>query len=225
VFDTSAPAQPVHLLTQAGTIEPEAIAPDGSVVYVLDHRPTYYRVRSLVVAGGELYDTIGRDKSEPAEDMHGEPVRAVASPDGSLLSTLYRLPSPTAGATPFVHVLDLAHGWSYCADLPPGDYDRIATSPDGRTLVVGATDGAWITVDLTDIGTPGDVPLPLAVHQGGTPPVPLAVGGSAVAGAVTVTVDAGGVAWHTGTAPTGTIASVAWPSGRPNPQLAALLAA
>jgi len=49
--------------------------------------------------------------------MHGHPVHGVLSADHTLLATLYRDPSDDDEPA-FVHVLDLSHGWSFCADLP-----------------------------------------------------------------------------------------------------------
>ena len=49
--------------------------------------------------------------------MHGHAVHGVMSEDRTLLATLYRNPANTDEPA-FVHVLDLQHGWSYCADLP-----------------------------------------------------------------------------------------------------------
>ena len=45
------------------------------------HRESYYRVRSLNLSSGEIFDTFGRGKSL-AEDMAGQALHAVLSPDG-----------------------------------------------------------------------------------------------------------------------------------------------
>ncbi len=111
------------LIERRGALEPEALSPSGDVIFLLDHRSTYYRVRTLDVVSGVLSDTFGRDKS-PAEDMNGTAVHAAPSPDGHALSTLYRVAGEPAHE-PFVHVLNLVGGWSYCADLPPGTYTTI----------------------------------------------------------------------------------------------------
>jgi dipeptidyl aminopeptidase/acylaminoacyl peptidase len=182
-----------QLIERPGALQPEALSPDGSTIFLLDHRNTYYRVRTLDVASGNLSDTFGRDKS-PAEDMNGTAVHAALSPDGHILSTLYRVPGEPAGE-PFVHILNLAGGWSYCADLPQATYTTIASSPDGRTVYVGASDGSWISIDLTDFDEISMDPFPILVHPPSSPPVPLAVGGSMVTAAATVTADATGVSW------------------------------
>jgi hypothetical protein len=151
-------------------------------------------VRTLDVVTGDLSDTFGRDKS-PAEDMNGTAVHAALSPDGHILSTLYRVAGDSAHE-PFVHILNLAGGWSYCADLPEGTYTTIASSLDGRTVYVGASDGSWISIDLTDMDEVSLDPLPLVVHAPSSPPVQLAVGGSLVTADATVTADASGISWY-----------------------------
>ena len=184
---TAAP-DPIEL---PGTLEPEALSADGRQLFVLDFRPDYYRVRAVLLPGGELVDTFSRDK-ESLEDMHGEPVRAVASPDGGLLATLYR---DANGGQPFVHVLDLRIGWTYCADLPTGSYETVVLSADGRSLYVGARDGSWVSIDVTALDEPSSDPLPLAVHRGAAPPVPLAAGGTLVSERAVVAAGHDGVGW------------------------------
>lgn len=115
IFD-SATGTTSHLLSLPGDLQPEAFSTDGTLVFVLRYFPGHYRVETIEIANGTVVDTIDRDKV-PVEDMHGHAVHGVMSADRTLLATLYR--DPTDGAEPaFVHVLDLAHGWSYCADLP-----------------------------------------------------------------------------------------------------------
>lgn len=180
------------LVESPGALEPEAISPDGTRVYVLDHRDGYYRVRNLELSLGQLFDTFGRDKS-PAEDMAGHAVHATLSPDGRMLSTLYR--AAHGDHEPFVHVLHLEYGWSYCADLPAGSYTSIASSVDGRTVYVGASDGSWIDLAVATLETTID-PLPVQVHRGSEPPVPLNAAGTLVTPGGIVTADSRGVAWY-----------------------------
>ena len=182
-----------------GTLEPEAISVDGRRVFVLHHRPGHYRVRVVDVATGQINDVFGRNKSE-AEDMTGTAIRAVLNPAGDVLATLYRDP---VGGHPFIHVLHLANGWSYCADLPRLDYQRIANSADGRTVYVGTVEGPWAALDLSAFGQPGLEPLELDLHASGTPPVPLADAGTVSVGDLTVTADQTGVTWWQGRNPVG----------------------
>ena len=198
LVDTTRTEPPVER-TLPGALEPEALSVGGDRVFVLDHRPDYYRVRAVSLGTGAIDDVFGRDKSA-GEDMVGEAVRAVLSPDGTVLATLYREPT---GHHPFVHVLHLANGWAYCADLPAKPYESIANTADGRTVYVGAADGSWVSLDLSAFGEPSSDPLPLADHHGTAPPVPLARGGTIVRDRVVVTADATGVTWSSGGATVG----------------------
>ena len=115
VFDTAAGAE-TRNLTLAGDVQPEAFSTDGAYVFALHYLVDHYRVQTVELATGTSYDTSDRDKLPP-EDMHGQAVHGVMSKDRTLLATLYRNPADDK-APAFVHVLDLQHGWSYCADLP-----------------------------------------------------------------------------------------------------------
>src|SRR4029450_31264 len=86
---------------------------------------------------------LGRDK-KPGEDMHGSVVRGVMRPDRSLLSTLYRNPDD-ADEPAFVHVLDLIHGWAYCAALTA----PFGTAADGTDQIVALDTGAVAVVHWT----------------------------------------------------------------------------
>ena len=126
VFDTSTGTDAAPL-TLTGDVQPEAFSIDGSLVFALNYVGDHYRVQTIELATGERYDTNDRDKVPP-EDMHGQAVHGVMSKDRTLLATLYRNPGD-ADEPAFVHVLDLQHGWSYCADLPA----PFGTGPPGPT--------------------------------------------------------------------------------------------
>ena len=114
-----------HRLVLSGNLRPEAFSVDGTLIFALDYRGDHYRVQTINLASGERYDTSDRDKVVQPEDMHGSSVRGVMSADRTLLATLYRDPG-NAKEPAFVHVLDLEHGWSYCADLPTTVRNRSA---------------------------------------------------------------------------------------------------
>ena len=61
---------------------------------------------------------------------------------------------------------------------------------------MGASDGGWISIDLTDMDEMSLDPLPMVVHPPSSPPVQLAVGGSLVTADTTVTADASGISWY-----------------------------
>jgi hypothetical protein len=117
------------------------------------------------------YDTIGRDKTSPPEDMHGHAVHGVMSKDHKLLATLYRNPGH-AGEPAFVHVIDLVHSWSYCADLPapfgagPAGTDVIELSPNDTVIVAANAAGRLAEIHIDDVRTPGTGPVRVAYRSG-----------------------------------------------------------
>ena len=159
-------------------LEPEAFSTDGTLVFALAYAADgRYRVQTIEVATGERWDTSDRWKLNVPEDMSGVPVRAVMN--GDLLSTLYRDPGNAAHPA-FVHTLNLADGYSHCADLPPpfgtgfdGD-DAITYSADGKTLYV-ASGGAYATIDVDAVRrrAEGDDDL-VPVSIGSAAPIELA---------------------------------------------------
>jgi hypothetical protein len=154
-----------------GDVQPEAFSVDGRLMFALDYRVDHYRVQTIDLTTGARFDTTDRDKTIPPEDMHGRSVHGVMSADRTLLATLYRNPGNDEEPA-FVHVLDLEHGWSYCADLPP----PFGTGPLGTdaieltragTVVVGATRfGRLAEVHIDDVHTPGDTPVRLELRNG-----------------------------------------------------------
>ena len=113
-------ARGAHLIDLAGSFSVDALAPDGSTLYVVEHLAggsgNRYAVRTVDVASGQL--ATGRlatkDIGESWESaMDGRPYDRVVSADGSWVFTLYR------GRTrPFVHALRVAEGFAFCFDLP-----------------------------------------------------------------------------------------------------------
>ena len=163
VFDAKAGAE-AHRLALAGDVRPEAFSVNGSLLFALDYRSDHYRVQTITLATGERFDTGNRDKTTEIEKMNGAAVRAVLNADHTLLSTLYRNPGDDDEPA-FVHILDLAHGWAYCADLappfgtgPPGS-DLIELSP-ADTVVVTATQASRIAeIHIDEVRTPSTKPV------------------------------------------------------------------
>jgi hypothetical protein len=158
----------------AGQVRPEAFSVQGALesihLYALDYRPalnpTHYRVQTIDVATGERFDTNSRDKSVEPEDMTGTFVRAIASEQGDMLATLYRNPGKRPAA--FVHILNLAFAYSYCADLPepfgssaPGT-DAIALTDHGKSLLVASGD-SFATIDFAAVRDYGPSPVSITV--------------------------------------------------------------
>ena len=138
----------------AGSFEYDAISPEGSKLYVVEHLPGAvegrYQVRLVDVATGVLQEAIVADKRNLEEAMAGWPIAQVRRPDGLVL-TLYRGPEH-----PFIHALNTREGWAVCIDLPAvRAHDAaaaldwgLAAAPDGRAIfAVNSTLGLAVDVD------------------------------------------------------------------------------
>jgi hypothetical protein len=170
VFDAEAGAA-THHLALAGDVQPEAFSVNGELVFALDHRGDHYRVQTIRLASGERYDTGNRDKTLEREDMHGTTVRGVLNADRTVLATLYRNPGDDDEPA-FVHILDLVHGWAYCADLPP----PFGTGPPGTdeieltaadTVLVTATQASRVAeIHIDEVLTPSTTPITVTFRDG-----------------------------------------------------------
>lgn len=112
----------VHL---NGSFSYDAISPDGSTIYLIEHlRPYYggpYQVRALEAKSGKLLPEPIVDPSEPWERMEGTPISRVTSPDGRWAYTLYsdhKKGDYDRAHEPFIHALDTVAGEAVCIDLP-----------------------------------------------------------------------------------------------------------
>ena len=174
VFDTRAGAE-AKRVDLAGDVQPEAFSVDGALVFALGYSADHYRVQTIELLTGERYDTNDRDKGLPPEDMHGHAVHGVMSADHKLLATLYRNPA-NAKEPAFVHVIDLEHTWSYCADLPvpfgtgPAGTDVIQLTANGTVLVAANGAGRLAEINIDDVRTPGTDPVRVAYRAGTIPP-------------------------------------------------------
>lgn len=142
-----------------GDLDPEALSPDGQRVYAARSFGRGYHVHVLDLGTGEQWPTSGRLKGSPPEDMYGNVIQAALSPDGSRLATLYRddvKPDHTA----FVHLLDLAHGFTECIDLtapfgtgaPGTDAIRWRNGKiEVGNVEPGATSGVTATIDPAEV--------------------------------------------------------------------------
>jgi YVTN family beta-propeller protein len=131
----------------------DAISNDGQRLYLIEFvSSTDYRVRMYNVVEGLMDPAIVFDKSDGSQAMAGLRIGGVASPDGSMLYSIY----VRQNKSPFVHALTLGGPIAYCIDLPGSGYGTgadafrwsLALSPDGTRLY--AANAATGTVSVID---------------------------------------------------------------------------
>lgn len=184
----------IHRVSLSGGFSFDAISPDGSTIFLIEHlSPVFdgpYRVRALDAKSGKLLPRPIVDPEEPEERMDGIPISRATSPDGRWAYTLYgsyetkrRRDAP--GHEPFIHALDTVGQSAVCIDLPQleGRSDTfelaLRMSPRGHRLVVlnrrPALVGshALLEVDTRDFEV--RKPDPLATASSGIGPWPPAL--------------------------------------------------
>src|SRR6266536_2286075 len=120
VLSTSLAKQP-KLVDLPGDFEFDALSPDGSRLYVIEHLAgqdrSRYRVRFYDRGAGRLDKQVIVDKRDAWEtSMAGYPNTRVTEPGGAWVYTLYR----NAHYEPFIHALNAQDGFAFCIDLPRG---------------------------------------------------------------------------------------------------------
>ena len=149
---------PPRIIELPGSFDYDAISPDGSILYVVEHLASEpegaYQVRAVDVATGVMRDAVIADKRNIGEAMAGWPIAQVRRPDG-LVMTLYR-----GAEHPFIHALNTAEAWAVCIDLPGAHaHDAkaaldwgLAEAPDG-----GAVFAVNSTLGLVEDISPSDL--------------------------------------------------------------------
>jgi len=146
----------LRMVTLRGSFSFDAIAPDGSTLYLIEYQSSQdynrYRVRAYDLAAGKLLPGSIVDKREPKEAMTGSPVTRVTSPDGAWEYTLYG----RADDKPFVHALDTARRVAFCLDLDGWHGStsnlspfRLELSRNGRRLFVVTRGGLRVLAVAT----------------------------------------------------------------------------
>src|SRR6188474_370952 len=143
------PRHAIARLSFPGSFSFDAISPDGSTIYLIEHlSPIYggaYQVRALDTKSGELLPEPIVDPDEPEERMEGTPVSRITSPGGRWAYTLYsghKRGQWDRAHEPFIHALDTVGQRAVCIDLPQLDGHRnsfqlaLQTKGRGRTLSV-----------------------------------------------------------------------------------------
>ena len=143
-------------ITLKGTFGFDAVSPDGSKLYLIQHTSTqdlqHYIVRAYDLRTRKLMRGRVADKTQKTWVMQGWAVDRVTTPDGRWSYTLYNNP----GGYPFVHALDTVRGVAHCIGVPwRGDQKepwnmRLALTDDGRTLAVNKKGGStFVAIDAS----------------------------------------------------------------------------
>jgi hypothetical protein len=153
VLDTKTMRQQ-HIFDLKGDFAFDAIAPDGRMLYLIQHvdpnDTNRYVVRAYDLPAARLLPARIADRTQRGWVMRGYPMARATSADGRWVYTLYQNP----GGYPFVHALDTVHGVAHCVGLPwhgsqNGFYNmRLTLHDGGRSLAVHWLSGRpWLRVD------------------------------------------------------------------------------
>ncbi len=152
-------AKRAFIIELSGRYDYDALSPNGSTLYVVEHLEKNeggtYQVRAVDSATGTVAEGVIADKRNINEAMAGYPLAQVRRQDGLVL-TLYQ-----GMQHPFIHALNSAEAWAVCIDLPASGLDDaaaeadwgLAQAPDGRSVyAVNATLGLVGEVDPVQLG-------------------------------------------------------------------------
>jgi hypothetical protein len=110
--------KPFRLIELRGSWSFDALSPDGSRLYLVQHITAgpspKYRVRVYDLAAGRLLPNAVIDRLVSRAIMGGQPATRVTTSDGRWAYTLYA----RRQGKPFVHALDTARRKAFCIDLP-----------------------------------------------------------------------------------------------------------
>jgi hypothetical protein len=148
---------PRSTISLKGTFGFDALSPDGSKLYLIQHTSArdiqHYVVRAYDLKARKLLSGRIADKSQQGWVMQGFAVDRVTSPDGRWVYTLYSNP----GGYPFVHALDAVRGIAHCIGVPwrGGENEpwnmRLALNEDGRSLAVNEKSGStFVSIDVSN---------------------------------------------------------------------------
>ena len=140
-----------------GTFAFDALSPDGSRLYLIQHRSAddvqHYVVRAYDLNAHRLLPGRIADRAQKSWVMQGWPVSRTTTTDGRWAYTLYANP----GGVPFIHALDTVKGIAHCIGIPWPATDRnqspvfdFTLSLNETKLAVKANDGrTYRTVNTT----------------------------------------------------------------------------
>jgi len=147
---------PRETIKLKGTFGFDAVSPDGSRLYLIQHTSTqdiqHYIVRAYDLKKHRLLPGRVADKTQKSWVMQGWAVDRATTSDGRWAYTLYANP----GGYPFVHALDTVRGVAHCIGIPwRGDQNapwnmRLTLSGDGKSLSVDQMSGGmFVALDTT----------------------------------------------------------------------------
>jgi len=146
---------PLQTIKLKGTFGFDALSPDGSKLYLIQHTSAqdvqHYIVRAYNLKTHTLMKGRVADKTQKSWLMQGWAVDRVTSADGRWAYTLYSNP----GGYPFVHALDTVRGVAHCIGVPwRGDQNepwnmKLALNEDGRSLAVNRKSGTFVSIDVS----------------------------------------------------------------------------
>jgi hypothetical protein len=147
---------PLQTIKLKGTFGFDALSPDGSKLYLIQHTSAqdvqHYIVRAYNLKTHKLMKGRVADKTQKSWIMQGWAVDRVTSADGRWAYTLYSNP----GGYPFVHALDTVRGVAHCIGVPwRGDQNepwnmRLALNEDGQSLAVNRKSGTFVSIDVAN---------------------------------------------------------------------------
>jgi hypothetical protein len=118
LFVSTTDLSTVDSITLHGTYAFDALSPDTSMLYLIQHQTTqdvnHYIVRGYNLRTRRLLPQRIADKTQKSWVMQGWAVTRTTSPTGRWVYTLYANP----GGYPFVHALDTVKGVAHCVGLP-----------------------------------------------------------------------------------------------------------
>ena len=131
-------------ITLKGVFGFDALSPDGSKLYLIQHRTAndlqHYIVRAYDLSTRTLLPGRIADKTQKSWVMQGWAVTRATSSNGRWVYTLYANP----GGFPFIHALDTVKGVAHCVGIP-----WPATDPDQTKVysLVMSVHGTRLAVD------------------------------------------------------------------------------
>ena len=147
---------PRQTITLKGTFGFDALSPDGSKLYLIQHTSAQDIQRYIVRAYNLKTHTLmkGRvaDRAQKSWIMQGWAIDRVTSADGRWAYTLYANP----GGYPFVHALDTVRGVAHCIGVPwRGEQNepfnmRLTLNEDARSLAVTRKSGTFVSIDVSN---------------------------------------------------------------------------